>query len=302
MTRQNDRSYYHPVRFRCMSYGRLLPVLIVVLALAAGCTSAPTAPDGTPSVPTTGTVQPAADPSAAVARFTTDVNATLQEMDRHLASAATDLALTGITGPAANATLARLAASSTYAEDAVTINPDGRIVAAMPEEYWTAVGAEVGHESHNQQALRERRPLMSPVFAAVEGFDAVGIRRPVTDGTGAFLGLVEVVFDPSRLLADHADPALAGTNFTAWAIDTDGRLIYDRDPGDLVGRNMLTDPVFADYPELVALTKRMTVEPAGSGTYSFTPTGGGPAVMKEAVWGTAGLHGADWRLLVAREG
>ena len=171
----------------------------------------------------------------------------------------------------------------------------------MPEKYWAAVGANVGNESHNQQALRERRPLMTSVFPAAEGFDAVSIRRPVTNDTEAFLGLVSILFEPSLLLADHADRALMGTNFTAWAIDTDGLLIYDRDPGDLVGRNLNTDPVFADYPELVALAKRMVVDPAGSGTYIFTPTGGGPTVRKEAVWATAGLHGTEWRLLVAQE-
>jgi hypothetical protein len=222
-------------------------------------------------------------------------------MDLTLSSAATDLGRTGITGPAANATLARLAASSPYAADAVTITPEGRIVAVMPEKYRAAVGADVGNESHNQKALRERRPLMSPLFPAVEGFNAVAIQRPVTDETGGFLGLVSVVFEPQLLLADSADRALAGTNFTAWAMDTDAILIYDRDPSDLVSRSMITDPVYADYPELVALVERMLVEPAGTGTYSFTPTGGGPPVRKEAAWGTAGLHGTEWRLLVARE-
>jgi hypothetical protein len=142
---------------------------------------------------------------------------------------------------------------------------------------------------------------MSPVFPAAEGFDAVSIRWPVRDETGVYLGLVSVLVDPQRLLAEQADRALAGTPNTAWATDTDGRLIYDRDPGDLVGRNMLTDPVFANYPELVALATRVTVEPAGSGTYTFTPGGGGSPVRKEAVWATTGLHGTEWRLVVARE-
>jgi hypothetical protein len=281
-----------------MNHARLLPVLIVALMLAAGCTSLPTPPPG----PVTGAARPAADPSAALARFTADVNATLQEMDRSLASAATDLGRTGITGPAANATLARLAASSPHAVDAVTVTPEGRIAAAMPQEYDGVVGASIANQTHVRQGLQERQPLMSQVFPAVEGFDAVVIQRPVTDGTGAFLGLVSVVIEPQLLLADSADRALAGTNFTAWAMDTDAILIYDRDPSDLVGRNMITDPVYADYPELVALVKRMLVEPAGTGTYSFTPTGGGPPVRKEAAWGTAGLHGTEWRLLVAREG
>lgn len=278
-----------------MNCGRYLPVLIVALVLAAGCTSGPPSPNDTPPVPTTGSA------SAALARFTADVNATLEEMDANLTSAAADLALTGITGPGANATLARLAASSPHAADAVAIAPGGRIVAAMPEQYWSAVGAEVGNESHNQQALQKRQPQMTEVFRAVEGFDAVSIRRPVTDRSGAFLGLVSVVVDPARLLADSANRTLAGTNDTAWAMDAGARLIYDRDPSDLVGRDMITDPAFADYPELTALVKRMVVEPEGRGTYSFTPTGGGAAVTKDAVWATAGLHGTGWRLLVARE-
>jgi len=63
---------------------------------------------------------------------------------------------------------------------------------------------------------------------------------------------------------------------------------------------MLTDPAFAGYPELVALTKRIATEPSGTGTYTFTPAGGGPAVRKSAFWTTAGLHGTEWRIVVAR--
>jgi hypothetical protein len=46
----------------------------------------------------------------------------------------------------------------------------------------------------------------------------------------------------------------------------------------------------------------MVAEPVGSGTYTFTPTGGGPAVRKDAVWAKVGLHGTEWRLLAAGEG
>jgi hypothetical protein len=284
-----------------MNYRHCLCVLIIALVLTLGCTSTPPVSNRTPSVTITVTIQPAMNLSTALARFTADVNATLQVMDRALVLAATELGDTGITGSAANETLARLASASPYAVDAVTISAEGRIAAIMPEQYWSAVGVYVGNESHNERALRERIPLMTPVFPAAEGFDAVSIRRPVWNGTGAFLGLATVLLDPSRLLADGANRSLAGTNFTAWAMQTDGLLIYDRDPGELVGHNLITDPLFAEYPELVALAKRMAVEPSGSGTYSFTPTGGGPAVMKEAVWGTVGLHGTEWRLMVARE-
>lgn len=283
---------------RCCRY---LSLLILALVLSAGCTSTPPVSNVTPSFTATSTVPPAENLSTSLARFTADVNATLAEMDANVALAASALGRTGLTGPDANATLAGLAASTPFAADAVTITADGRIAAVMPEQYWGAVGTYVGDESHNQRALQERTPQMTPIFPAAEGFDAVSIRWPVTDGSGTFLGLASVLLEPYRLLADSANRSLAGTRYTAWAMDTDALLIYDRDPSDLVGRNMLTDPAFADYPELQALVKRMVVEPAGNGTYSYTPTGGGAAVLKEAVWGTVGLHGTEWRLLVARE-
>jgi HK/GC/Chemotaxis protein-like, sensor domain len=276
-----------------MKFAFLVVLVMLAMMFVAGCTVPGTRPEEQPKV---------TDLTVALDRFTTGVNTTLQGMDQALASAAADLGRTGISGPEANATLAQLAASLPLAEDAATISAEGRIAAVMPEKYWGAVGVYVGNESHNRQALEEKRPLMSPIFPAAEGFDAVSIRWPVWDEeTGAYLGLVSVLVDPQQLLADRADRALAGTNFTAWAIDTEGRLIYDRDPAELVGKNMTTDPAFAGYPELVALTTRMTVEPAGSGTYTFTPEVGGSPVRKEAVWATVGLHGTDWRLLVARE-
>jgi hypothetical protein len=280
---------------------RYLFVLIITFVLVLGCVSTPTPSNTTPTVPTTGPVQTVVNLSTALARFTADANATLQELDSALALATTEFNSTGITGPAANETLAQLANSSPYAVDAVTISADGRIAAAMPTQYWSAIGVYVGNESHNQRALQERIPLMTPIFPAAEGFNAVSVRRPVWNSTGTFLGLATVLLNPSHLLADSANRSLAGTNFTAWAMQTDGLLIYDRDPSNLGGLNLITDPLFANYPELVELAKRIAVEPSGSSTYTFTQTGGGPAVMKEAVWGTVGLHGTEWRLVVARE-
>ena len=66
-------------------------------------------------------------------------------------------------------------------------------------------------------------------------------------------------------------------------------------------RDMLTDPAFTDYPDLVAFVQKIVAQPDGNGTYTFTPTKGGPAVVKDAVWGTVGLHGTDWRIVVASE-
>lgn len=278
----------------------LISLLLALAAVAAGCSSAPSSPDGAPFVPTTGTVSVNADPSIVLSTLVADVNTTLEEIDRNVATAAEALGASGLTGPGANVTLARLAASSPYSADAVTITPDGRIAAAMPEEFGGVVGADVRNQSHVQRALAERQPLMSEALRAVEGFDAVAVQWPVTGADGAFLGLVSAVVEPDLLLADRADRAVSGTTLTAWVMAPDGRVIYDRDPGR-IGRNVITDPAYAGFPEFVAMAKRIGAEPAGSGSYSITQPGGA-IVKQEVVWATAGLHGTPWRIVVVRAG
>lgn len=282
-----------------MARRSLFPIfllLAVAATLAAGCSSAP--PDGTPFVPTTGAPPVDADPSAVLSALVGDVNTTLEEMDRNVARAAAELGATGLSGDGANASLARLAASSPHAIDAVTITPDGRIAAAMPAEYGAAVGTHVGDQAHVKRSLADRRPQMSGLFRAVEGGETSAIQYPVTGGDGAFLGLVSIAFEPVVLLADRSDRTLAETTLRAWAMAPDGRVIFDSDPGR-VGRNAVTDPAYAGYPEFVATARRIASEPAGSGSYSFTPPGGA-AVKQEAHWATAGLHGTEWRIVVVR--
>jgi hypothetical protein len=276
----------------------LVCLLLALAAFAAGCSSA--SPDGSPFVPPTGAPSLDADPSVVLSMLVTDVNTTLEEIDRNVASAAGSLGATGLAGTGANDTLARLAASSPYAADAVTIGPDGRIAAAMPGEFGGAVGTYVGNQSHVQRGLSDRAPLMSAVFRAVEGFDAVTIQRPVTGSDGTFLGLVSAAVEPELLLADRSDRAISGTTLVAWAMAPDGRVLYDRDPAR-VGRNVITDPAYSGYPEFVAMAKRIGAEPAGTGSYTLTPPGGS-AVKQTVAWATAGLHGTPWRIVVVRAG
>lgn len=275
----------------------LVCLLLALAAAAAGCSSSP---DGQTFVPPTGTAVPDAEPSAVLARLVADTNTTLEEIDRNVANAAGTLAMAGLTGDDANATLARLAASSPHVADAVTVTTGGRIAAAMPEEYGAAVGADVADQAHVQRGLAERRPLLSEPFRAVEGFDAVAVQRPVIGSGGALLGLVSAVLEPEFLLADRVDRAVSGTTLTAWVMAPDGRVLYDRD-ASRVGRNAVTDPAYAGYTEFVAMAKRIATESSGAGSYTIAPPSGA-AVKQEVIWATAGLHGTGWRIVVVRAG
>lgn len=282
---------------------RLLPCLLLALAavLAAGCASLPGSTSGNPAVPTTGAPLVDADPSTVLAAIVGDVNTTLIEMDANVATAAAELGRVGLSGPDANASLERVAAFSPHVADAISIDPAGRVVAAMPVEYSRMIGTSLENQTHVQEVMKGRRPLLSPVFTAIEGFDAAVLQHPVSGTDGSFRGIVSVAFDPSMLLADRIDRSVSGTTLTAWAMQTDGRVLFDPDL-DEIGKNVLTDPSYASHTELLELARRMAAEPSGSGTYSFNATGGGPVVTKQATWGTAGIHETGWRVVVVREG
>jgi polar amino acid transport system substrate-binding protein len=266
---------------------RLAIALILTFVFTSGCISAPIVPEDPDSEDT-------------LTAFAIGVNASLKEIDRDLMTAADRLSRSGITGREANETLDWLASRSPNGSSVITITTEGRIAAAMPERYGGAIGIDIGSQEHVRQSLLERGPLVSPVFSTVEGFDAVAIQRPVVDSTGVLIGLVSLAFDPALLLAEDADRALSGTNSTAWAAETNGRVIFDRTRGDVVGRNLLVDPAPANESGLAMLAKRITAEPVGQGSYSFVSSDGA-VTPKNVLWGTAGIHGREWRLVMVRD-
>ncbi len=282
---------------------RLLPCLILALAivLTAGCASLSGSNPATPPVPTTGAPLVDADPATVLAAIVADVNSTLGDIDSNVALAATEVGRSGLAGPDANASLERISSSSPHVADALSIDPEGRIVAVMPVEYSRIIGTSLANQTHIKEILRDRRPGISPIFTAVEGFDAAVLQHPVHGADGSFRGIVSVVFDPSMLLADRIDRAVAGTTLSAWAMQPDGRVLFDPDL-DEIGKNVFTDPSFAGHAELLEISRRMAAEPVGTGNYTFNATGGGAVVMKQATWGTAGIHGTEWRIIVVREG
>ena len=109
---------------------------------------------------------------------------------------------------------------------------------------------------------------------------------------------MSIVFDPATIVQATITPVLNGTSYVMFAIQLDGRVIYDHDPAQL-GKILLSDPIYHDYPELVNLGRRMVAEKSGYGTYEFYKTHeSNEVVKKEAYWTTIGIHDTEWRLVI----
>jgi hypothetical protein len=88
---------------------------------------------------------------------------------------------------------------------------------------------------------------------------------------------------------------LEGDDIEVNLLQLDGLTIFGS-TGE-TGKNILTDPEFKPYGELVALGTRMVDQESGMGSYTITSHATGKTVKKQAFWVSIKLHGTAWRLL-----
>jgi branched-chain amino acid transport system substrate-binding protein len=144
-----------------------------------------------------------------------------------------------------------------------------------------------------------QKPVLSHNFQAVEGFEAADLEYPVFSDINEITGALSVLFKPDVLLRNIISPIVQGQSFSIWAMQPDGRVIYDIDEEE-IGKNTFLDPIYQSFPQLLALGQQMTTNLSGTGQYEFLNTGMQNIVKKEAVWVTVGLHGTEWRLILSR--
>jgi hypothetical protein len=137
--------------------------------------------------------------------------------------------------------------------------------------------------------------MLSQMFTAVEGMDAVVVMGPVLSDQGDFMGSLSALFIPETLLAAAAEPVLKGTGLALDVMQLDGLNLYDSQGND-TGKNLFTDPALQPYTDLIALGHRMVAEESGSGSYTFIDHTTGKTVKKDAFWVTVKLHDTAWRL------
>jgi polar amino acid transport system substrate-binding protein len=237
-----------------------------------------------------------------------DVQGSLNDLDSEGANSSYDLSATGLEGAAARTVLRKLLETNSNLVEAVTVSKEGKIIAAECRGCEGAEGADMSNQEHIARILKEKIPAFSRQFMLVEGFNGTALAYPVFSLQGALLGGISTIIEPDKLLDAlaasrlHFDMYNRGniTDYSFWAMQLDGLIIYDRDASQ-IGKNLFEDPLYRPFPSLLALGQGMVAERSGHGSYSFQVTEGNESVVtKEVYWTTAGLHGREWRLAVTR--
>ena len=256
----------------------LVIALSVMLAPVSGCA----APAGN-EAQTKGTVE----------KIRVATQAELDKLDADVADAALKLTGTGLSGDGARQILNSLCTKYSYLVDCGAVDTTGKVVTMAPDTYRH-------YEGSNIETQDVKIPVLSPYLKAVEGVMAVSLMRPVLDGEGKQIGIIDALFTPEALMTGIVSPVIEGTDLAMNVLQTDGMTIFDLPENDK-GKNLLTDAEYKPYTELVALGSRFAAEESGSGTYTYPSHETAEPTKKLAVWGSVKLHGTAWRMIAIRD-
>ena len=262
--------------------GRFMFCLIIALSLiifpAFGCA----APSGGESA-----LKAAAEKVRAAAQ------SDLDKLDADVVAAAAKLKTTGLGGDQARQVLNDLFKKYPFLVDCCVADNTGKVVIMVPEAYRKYEGVNLETDSIKQ-------PVFTRAFKAIEGITGVALMRPVLDEKGAQSGIIDVLLTPKALLNDTATSVTKDGKISINVAQPDGLTIFDLPSGD-TGKNLLTDPEFQSYKELVAFAQRLAKEESGTGSYSYTSHKNDKTVTKQAAWYSVKLHGTAWRIVAVED-
>jgi len=172
----------------------------------------------------------------------------------------------------------------------------GRILYTVPFSKGS-IGADVSEQQHVREIMKTRKPVVSDVFRAVQGFDAIAVHVPVFKGPG-YDGTIGVLVRFEALAQSYLEDIKIGKTGYAWVTSRDGRELYCPVPGH-VGR-----PVFEtckEFPSILAMANEMLQGKEGTATYFFNRVRGQSVetIKKYAVYTPVRTGTTFWSIVVA---
>ncbi|MHB8110462.1 MAG: cache domain-containing protein [Syntrophorhabdaceae bacterium] len=222
-----------------------------------------------------------------------------RSLDMDLSIAADHLSKTGLKGNEARTALGKLCAGRSYAIDCAAVDTNGIMVSIEPQAYRKFEGANISKQEQVIQLNKTKRAVFSQVFMSEEGINAVDIECPIFSSGRNFLGSVSILIKPEELLRLVIEPSVRGIPTEIWAMQKDGRIIYDAKKEE-IGLILFSDPLYKPFPELIELGKSISNQTQGHGFYSFISAKTKQMVRKEVFWTSVGLYGTEWRIIATR--
>jgi hypothetical protein len=184
---------------------------------------------------------------------------------------------------------------SSFVDEFSFITPQGILQIIEPSEYYSEQGLDISGQDHVVKVFQTKLPVLSQTFQLVEGFEAAIIIHPILNNN-QIAGALSCVLKPEVILGREILPFVEGQDFEIWVMEKGGNVLFDQDPEE-IGLNVITDPVYADFPELIAAAELINDGESGKTSYSFYQTGTNIKVVKETYWKTLHICDNEWKII-----
>ncbi len=176
------------------------------------------------------------------------------------------------------------------------IDNKGRIVYSAPFER-DAIHQPVTRIEESLQAGKTRQAWVSDVFTSRRGFKSIVINVPIIKN-GSFEGTLSILFRVSGIISRYVQDIKIGQDGYAWVVSQSGIEISCPVAGH-VGNSVFTN--CKDFPDIIAMAKRMVRGESGVTTYRFDRIRGKAvtSVKKQAVFMPINLGNTIWSIVVA---
>jgi hypothetical protein len=271
--------------------GFLLILMIILGTTCTTCTS-----EGTNFGPQT----TSGEPFWRLLSASDAVNSNLSRIEMALVDASLVLSETGINGPAARAVLSNLTMTDAAVIDCITTGANGTVREVEPMSFESVKGTNLRRQKHVNDTINTRLYSGFHFIKAVEGLYAIDSEMPIFDKNGTFVGTVSLMFNNSQFFGRVLAPFQPSENSKIWVSKADdGTILYETDPTQLLLNR--SSSLYQDYPEILKLFDRMSIERTGYGTYEFLDQSHGETIKKGCYWTTIPNRGTEMRLILTLE-
>ncbi len=176
------------------------------------------------------------------------------------------------------------------------VDGQGKIIYTIPMNR-QVIGRDISYQKHIREAMQTRKPVVSDVFMAVQGYATVALHVPVFQGE-AYQGTIAIAIDIQNLAKRYVEVIKIGRTGYAWLISREGTELYCPVPGH-TGKSVFEN--CKEFPSIIAMAEKMVKGEQGKATYLFDQIGDQAVTpgLKHAVYMPVHVGGSFWSIVVA---
>ncbi len=177
----------------------------------------------------------------------------------------------------------------------IRVDTKGTILYSPP--YLDLTGKNIAREKHVSEILTKHKTIVSDIFWAVQGYNAIAIHVPVFDGS-KFIGTLGAIIQVEAAGKRFLEDIKIGESGYAWMISRDGTELYCPVPGHQ-GKSVFETS--KEFPSVIEMAKRMMAGESGNTTYIYNrlQNKNVERVKKYAAFTPVHIYNTYWSIVVA---